>query len=335
MRDNKIFLKGLKKLNIDLSREQLQQFEDYYDLLIEWNKVMNLTAITEYEEVITKHFLDSLSIIKFFNVSEETLVSEERLNSKETLISKEALDLKETLVSEERLDLKEKLDSNEISDLKYSLVTKEPTDFKEVFVSRETSAANKVFASNEASVSRETLKKYFFGKKIIDLGTGAGFPGIPLKIVFPECEMVLMDSLNKRVNFLDEVIRRLKLDNVKAIHGRAEEMGRKDEFREQYDYCVSRAVARLTTLSEYCIPFIKKQGYFISYKSGNVDEEFAEAEYAIKQLGAKCERKITFKLPDTDMERSLIVIKKHIETPKKYPRAGGKPSNSPLIYCKK
>ena len=254
-------------------------------------------------------------------VSEETLVSEERLNSKETLISKEALDLKETLVSEERF--------------KYSLVTKEPTDSKEVFVSRETSAANKVFASNEASVSRETLKKYFFGKKIIDLGTGAGFPGIPLKIVFPECEMVLMDSLNKRVNFLDEVIRRLKLDNVKAIHGRAEEMGRKDEFREQYDYCVSRAVARLTTLSEYCIPFIKKQGYFISYKSGNVDEEFAEAEYAIKQLGAKCERKITFKLPDTDMERSLIVIKKHIETPKKYPRAGGKPSNSPLIYCKK
>ncbi len=311
MRDNKIFLKGLKKLNIDLSREQLQQFEDYYDLLIEWNKVMNLTAITEYEEVITKHFLDSLSIIKFFNVSEERLVSEGRL------------------------DLKEKLDSNEISDLKYSLVTKEPTDSKEVFVSRETSAANKVFASNEASVSRETLKKYFFGKKIIDLGTGAGFPGIPLKIVFPECEMVLMDSLNKRVSFLDEVIRRLKLDNVKAIHGRAEEMGRKDEFREQYDYCVSRAVARLTTLSEYCIPFIKKQGYFISYKSGNVDEEFAEAEYAIKQLGAKCERKITFKLPDTDMERSLIVIKKHIETPKKYPRAGGKPSNSPLKYCKK
>ncbi len=243
--------------------------------------------------------------------------------------------MKETLVSEERLDLKEKLDSNEISDLKYSLVTKESTDSKEVFVSRETSAANKVFASNEASVSRETLKKYFFGKKIIDLGTGAGFPGIPLKIVFPECEMVLMDSLNKRVNFLDEVIRRLKLDNVKAIHGRAEEMGRKDEFREQYDYCVSRAVARLTTLSEYCIPFIKKQGYFISYKSGNVDEELAEAEYAIKQLGAKCERKITFKLPDTDMERSLIVIKKHIETPKKYPRAGGKPSNSPLIYCKK
>ena len=127
-------------------------------------------------------------------------------------------------------------------------VVSQPTDSKEVFVSRETSAANKVFASNEASVSRETLKKYFFGKKIIDLGTGAGFPGIPLKIVFPECEMVLMDSLNKRVNFLDEVIRRLKLDNVKAIHGRAEEMGRKDEFREQYDYCVSRAVARLTTL---------------------------------------------------------------------------------------
>lgn len=315
MRDNKIFLKGLKKLNIDLSREQLQQFEDYYDLLIEWNKVMNLTAITEYEEVITKHFLDSLSIIKFFNVSEETLVSEERVVSEERLVSEETLNSKETLISKEALDLKETLVSEER--FKYSLVTKEPTDSKEVFV------------------SRETLKKYFFGKKIIDLGTGAGFPGIPLKIVFPECEMVLMDSLNKRVNFLDEVIRRLKLDNVKAIHGRAEEMGRKDEFREQYDYCVSRAVARLTTLSEYCIPFIKKQGYFISYKSGNVDEEFAEAEYAIKQLGAKCERKITFKLPDTDMERSLIVIKKHIETPKKYPRAGGKPSNSPLIYCKK
>lgn len=240
MRDNSRFIRGLQKLKIELTEEQLQQFEQYYDLLIEWNAVMNLTAITEYEEVITKHFLDSLALVK----------AEKKLN----------------------------------------------------------------------------------GKKLLDLGTGAGFPGIPLKIAFPELEILLVDSLNKRINFLNEVISRLSLIGIKALHARAEELGRKEEYREKFDLCVSRAVARLASLSEYCIPFVKRQGYFIPYKSGKGAEELKEAAYAITVLGAEVEKTVTFQLPESDMERSLILIKKIKETPKIYPRGGGKPSKQPLIH---
>ncbi|MDE7327763.1 MAG: 16S rRNA (guanine(527)-N(7))-methyltransferase RsmG [Lachnospiraceae bacterium] len=247
MRDNQIFVTGLKDLDIELTKEQLQQFEDYYELLIEWNKVMNLTAITEYNEVIIKHFVDSLSLVKI------------------------------------------------------------------------------------EDVSHETYKKLISDKKLLDLGTGAGFPGIPLKIAFPELDIVLLDSLKKRIRFLDEVINRLNLKKICAIHGRAEEVSRKEEFREKYDFCVSRAVARLVTLSEYCIPFVKKGGFFVSYKSGKVEEELLEAEYAIRQLGGKCAGKISFELPGTNMERSLVLIRKCLETPVKYPRAGGKPNSKPLI----
>lgn len=247
MRDNRKFRRGLNELGIILTEGQFQQFEQYYDLLIEWNNVMNLTAITEYSEVITKHFLDSLSIVKL------------------------------------------------------------------------------------RDVSCETFKDLGQGSRLLDLGTGAGFPGIPIKIAFPKLNIVLLDSLNKRVNFLTEVIKQLSLEGISAIHGRAEEFGRKEEFREKYDYCVSRAVARLVSLSEYCLPFVKRGGYFISYKSGKVEEELVESGYAIGQLGAKYEGKISFLLPDSDMERSLLLIRKSRETPRKYPRAGGKPTSCPLI----
>lgn len=239
MRDNTKFLRGLKELKITLSPEQLQQFEQYYDLLIEWNAVMNLTAITEYEEVITKHFLDSLSFVR----------TELPLNQ----------------------------------------------------------------------------------KSLLDLGTGAGFPGIPLKIAFPELDVLLVDSLNKRILFLERVIEVLKLDQVSALHARAEELGRKEEYREKFDYCVSRAVARLVSLSEYCIPFVKRNGFFVSYKSGKAEEELKEAEYAITVLGAKQQAVVEMLLPESDMERNLIVIKKMRNTPDAYPRAGGKPAKQPLL----
>lgn len=239
MRDNTKFLKGLEEWNISLNEQQLQQFEMYYDLLIQWNEVMNLTAITDYEEVIVKHFLDSLALVKA------------------------------------------------------------GIDFK--------------------------------GKTLLDLGTGAGFPGIPLKIAFPELEILLVDSLNKRINFLNEVIAQLHLEGISAIHARAEELGRKEEYRDSYDFCVSRAVARLVSLAEYCMPFVKKGGYFIPYKSGKTPEELAEAKYAISVLGGKVEDTISFELPDSEMERTLIVIRKGKETPKAYPRAGGKPTKAPLI----
>lgn len=278
MRDNCKFRKGLQELNIELDERQFEQFEQYYDLLIEWNNVMNLTAITEYDEVIIKHFLDSLSIVKLNNVSRETL---------------------------------------------------EKKDHKNRFIENKSEDNHEADSFKNESNKRTVID--FKGKKLLDLGTGAGFPGIPLKIAFPDLEIMLLDSLNKRIHFLDEVIAKLSLKNIQAIHGRAEELGRKEEFREKYDYCVSRAVARLVSLSEYCIPFVKKGGYFIPYKSGKAVEELEEANYAISQLGGKCEGQISFELPESGAERTLLLIKKCKETPNKFPRAGGKPLNKPLL----
>lgn len=238
MRDNSTLIRGAEKIGIILSDKQQQQFEAYYDYLVAQNEVMNLTAITEYEEVLTKHFLDSLFLVK------------------------------------------------EIKNLG--------------------------------------------GKKVLDLGTGAGFPGIPLKIAFPDTEFVLMDSLNKRIGFLNRVIELLELQKITAVHGRAEEAGRTAVYREQFDYCVSRAVARLASLSEFCIPFVKPGGYFISYKAGDCKEECAEAKNAIKVLGGKLIRAEESFLPDTEIARTFVVIQKEKHTPEKYPRGQGKPLKQPL-----
>ena len=234
--------KQCEELKILLSDNQKEQFFRYYEMLIEWNKVMNLTAITEYDEVILKHFLDSLSIVKAGCFDQKDLA----------------------------------------------------------------------------------------GKSAIDIGTGAGFPGIPLKIAFPELKITLLDSLNKRVNFLNEVIDMLGLKDVTAVHGRAEDYAKQKEHREKYDFCVSRAVANLSTLSEYCIPFVKEGGSFISYKSGKIDEELEQAKNAVKILGGKVQDVVKFPLMDTDMDRSFVVIKKMKPTAKKYPRKAGLPSKEPL-----
>ena len=236
------FEKGLEQLSITLSGEQKQQFLTYYEYLVEKNKVMNLTAITEYEEVITKHFLDSLAVVKTSCFKPEKLA----------------------------------------------------------------------------------------GKRLIDIGTGAGFPGIPLKIVFPEMEILLLDSLNKRINFLNEVTEMLGLTKINTVHGRAEDYAKQKGYRESFDFCVSRAVANLSTLSEYCIPFVKLGGCFISYKSGSVDQELIQAEKAVKILGGQREEVVRFSLADTDMDRSFVVIRKAKPTPKKYPRKAGLPSKEPL-----
>lgn len=236
------FEKGLEQLSITLSGEQKQQFLTYYEYLVEKNKVMNLTAITEYEEVITKHFLDSLAVVKTSCFKPEKLA----------------------------------------------------------------------------------------GKRLIDIGTGAGFPGIPLKIAFPELEILLLDSLNKRINFLNEVTEMLGLTKINTVHGRAEDYAKQKGYRESFDFCVSRAVANLSTLSEYCIPFVKQVGCFISYKSGSVDQELIQAEKAVKILGGQREEVVRFSLADTDMDRSFVVIRKAKPTPKKYPRKAGLPSKEPL-----
>ncbi len=244
-------ISALKQFDVILSEKQLSQFESYYELLTEWNSFMNLTAITDFEEVLIKHFTDSISLIK-------------------------AVDLKEN-------------------------------DYR-----------------------------------LMDVGTGAGFPGIPLKIVFPELNIVLLDSLSKRVKFLNEVILQLDLKNIIAVHGRAEDFAKNPEYRESFDLCVSRAVANLSTLSEYCIPFVKVNGRFVSYKSENLTKtfltvkgkEYSEmeaAKKAISVLGGTLREQIEFELPDTDIYRNLVVIDKIKETPKKYPRKAGLPSREPLF----
>lgn len=236
------FKEGLTDLNLTLTDEQLNQFLTYYELLVETNKVMNLTAITEFDEVIEKHFLDSLSLCRVY-------------------------------------------------------------DFKNL---------------PEASGSI----------KVLDMGTGAGFPGIPLKIAFPEVEFVLADSLNKRIRFLQDVIAQLGIEKIEAVHARAEEMGRNKSYREQFDLCVSRAVANLSSLSEYCIPFVKEGGRFISYKSGEIDEEVEQAKKAIFLLGGKVEDVYKFDL--YEQKRSFVLIRKEKKTPKTYPRKAGTPTKEPL-----
>ena len=166
---------------------------------------------------------------------------------------------------------------------------------------------------------------------VIDIGTGAGFPGIPLKIAFPHLKVVLLDSLNKRINFLNEVINELGLTEIKTIHGRAEDYAKQAEYREQFDVCVSRAVANLSTLSEYCIPYVKVGGMFIPYKSGEIDEEVQQAKKAIHILGGKLDEVIKFQLPDTEINRSYVKINKIQNTTKKYPRKAGLPAKEPLV----
>jgi 16S rRNA (guanine527-N7)-methyltransferase len=232
-----------EQFHITLTDTQLEQFRIYYDMLIEKNKVMNLTAITEKDEVILKHFADSLA----------------------------------------------------------------------------------VFSSVKACSCWTTQTV-----SLIDIGTGAGFPGIPLKIAFPKLQVTLFDSLNKRINFLNEVISALELTGITALHGRAEEGGRNKALREQFDFAVSRAVANLSTLSEYCLPFVKTGGYFISYKAADIAEEQKQAQNAIRTLGGKLLEVPQILLPDSDIGRSFVTIQKVKATPKAYPRKPGTATRQPL-----
>ncbi len=166
---------------------------------------------------------------------------------------------------------------------------------------------------------------------VIDVGTGAGFPGIPLKVVFPHLKVTLLDSLNKRVTFLNEVISVLKLDEIAAIHGRAEDFAKKQKYRENYDLCVSRAVANLSSLSEYCLPYVKIGGRFVSYKAKEAEDEVKQARKAIDVLGGEQVKTLHFCLPGSDMERSLIFIQKKKSTPGAYPRKAGLPGKDPII----
>ena len=225
-----------KDLGVRFSVKQTEQFFEYMNLLIEWNEKMNLTAITEPDEIILKHFIDSITILK------------------------------------------------ELED----------------------------------------------GLKLVDVGTGAGFPGIPLSIMNPTLKITLVDSLNKRLIFLQEVVNKLKLENIEIVHARAEEFGQNKKYREQFDIATSRAVANLSTLSEYLIPLVKIGGKVISMKAAEAKQELNEAKKAIEVLGGTVEKIDEFNLPQSDIGRTVIIIRKNKLTPNKYPRKPGTPSKEPI-----
>ena len=242
MKTDARLLAGLSELGIPYTEQMLEQLQTYYEMVVEKNKVMNLTAVTEKDEVITKHFLDSLC-------------------------------------------------------------------FAKVYLPK---------------------RKEGFSPRIIDIGTGAGFPGIPLKIFFPEIQIVLLDSLQKRINFLQDVVSKLDLEGISCIHGRAEELSGKTEYREKFDYAVSRAVARLASLSELCVPFVKEGGQFLAYKSEGAAEEIDEAGEALSTLGCRKVEVLTYSIPQSDLPRKMVVATKTHATPTKYPRGGGKPMKQPI-----
>ena len=233
-----LLIDSLSKMDFAIDEGKINQLNKYYEMLVEKNKVMNLTAITEYDEVIIKHFVDSLAISKVYNMI--------------------------------------------------------PV------------------------------------KSVIDIGTGAGFPGMVLKIFYSDIQFTLLDSLNKRVGFLKEVAEELSLNKIDAVHGRAEDYARQANHREKYDLCVSRAVANLSTLAEYSLPFVKKGGYFVAYKAEDCLEEVKAAEKAISILGGKIEDTVMYKIPNSDITRAFVIIKKVNNISGKYPRKAGLPAKEPL-----
>ena len=231
-KDKMLDLSG--KIGVELNDAQIDMFYNYMNLLLEWNEKINLTAITEENDILLKHFIDSITAIKYVEDDE----------------------------------------------------------------------------------------------KVVDVGTGAGFPGIPIAILKPNAEIILLDSLNKRINFLNNVINKLNIKNVKTIHSRVEDFAK--ENREKFDVSISRAVANQATLSEYLLPLVKIGGKAICMKGPDAENEIKEAEYAINILGGKIEKVDNFKLPESDLERNIIIIRKEKNTPKEYPRKAGLPSKEPL-----
>lgn len=233
-----VLMQGARQMGIELDQRQVEMFDDYMRLLKEWNRKLNLTSITEENEIAVKHFLDSM-----------------------------------------------------------------------------TCAATGLISD---------------GQRVIDVGTGAGFPAIPIKILYPDLKVVLLDSLNKRVEFLRTLISGLGLSGIEAYHGRAEELAREDGYREAFDLCLSRAVAHLSVLSEYCVPFISRGGKFFAMKGPSFEEELQEARNAIEILGGKVFDTMEFALPGTDIKHYIVIITKVGNTPSKYPRKAGKPAKNPI-----
>ncbi len=232
------FVEALKEKGIYLNAEQIQQFKQYFEILVEWNEKMNLTAITDLQSVYLKHFYDSISIAFYVDFTKK--------------------------------------------------------------------------------------------QSVCDVGAGAGFPSLPLKICFPQLEITIVDSLNKRIQFLTHLSEQLKLSEVNFVHARAEEFGQNPLYREKFDIVTARAVARLSVLSELCVPLVNKGGQFVAMKAAAAQDELLDAEKGLTILGAEKKEEFTFLLPIEDSERSLFIFEKIKSTPKKYPRKPGVPNKTPL-----
>lgn len=236
---HELFIQSLADHDIELTDRQLEQFDSYYRLLVDWNEKVNLTAITERDQVYIKHFYDSLSVAFF--------VPLDSMNN------------------------------------------------------------------------------------LADIGSGAGFPSIPLKILYPHLKLTIIDSLNKRIQFLNHLVEKLELDHVDCLHSRAEDAGRLPHLRDQFDVVTARAVARLNVLNELCLPFVKEKGRFIAMKGHDAEQELIEAKHSMKLLNATLEEQHAFELPIEQSSRQIIVLTKTARTPRKYPRKAGTPSKSPLM----
>lgn len=243
--DDRFLADTFDQIGIALTNEQIHMFDTYYDMIVEKNKVMNLTKITDYHEAVIKHFVDSCSLVL--------------------------------------------LDDD-------------------IYIK----------------------KRFTDGASVIDVGTGAGFPGIPLKIIFPQIRLTLLDSVNKKLDFLRDVSSELGFTDINIIHGRAEDISHQKGIRESFDFCVSRALGNLAVLSEYCLPFVKKNGFFVSYKSERADDELKQSAHAFSELRGKLIQEAVFDLPESDISRTLLLIMKTGNTPKIYPRKAGTPSKNPL-----
>jgi 16S rRNA (guanine527-N7)-methyltransferase len=230
--------RALNLLGVNYQEDTLDKYKKYMDLVLSWNKRVNLTSITDKNEFVTKHFIDSIFVCGFSQMHE--------IN------------------------------------------------------------------------------------KVIDVGTGAGFPGIPLAIVYPDKEFLLIDSTNKRIKIIYEISREIGLKNVTFLHGRAEDIAHNKKHREQFDLCVSRAVAKLAVLSEYCLPFVKVGGWFAAYKSQGIEKELAESQNAYKLLGGHLEKNNSISIDGFGLDHRILMIKKIKQTPAKYPRKAGTPTKDPL-----
>ncbi|MCA0972341.1 16S rRNA (guanine(527)-N(7))-methyltransferase RsmG [Halobacillus litoralis] len=236
--DTKTFVDALKEKGIELDEKQQQQFQRYFDILVEWNEKMNLTAITDQEGVYLKHFYDSLTAAFYHDFTQEL--------------------------------------------------------------------------------------------RICDVGAGAGFPSIPLKIAFPQLKVTIVDSLKKRITFLNHLAHELELDDVAFYHDRAENFGKNHKFREGFDLVMARAVARMSVLSELCLPLTVKGGHFMAMKGPNLMDEMEDANVAVQTVGGEVKDVFTFHLPEEDSERNIAIIEKRRKTPKKYPRKAGTPNKQPI-----